>query len=849
MTRQVTDGLYIDLEYFTPEEYYVYVAEAQAALGTAFTADISAEAGAIKDAAVSMSVAVSQTTVASRIVDAQAPLGTAFTSTMTVDALRITEVTMIVNTQMTTDAVANRSTAITLDTLAALDAQNDRIRDTDFEGADAVFDITATASATLGTSAVLSANVSQTTVAGTIKSTTASAASSFAIQAQGNRVTRPGTNPTTVNNLEISTAQARFGVGSAREVTASTQGSVNFTGIEFKDTNWTIDQWLYVTSGGGGQSDDILFNVTSPTASTTLRIERRSATGDDITMRVTYETANAGVVTSVSSSQFFIGYDQWQHYRFVYENGQLSVYVGGVRRLNTSFTIRNLTASRTARFEIGNDKTGRVYLDECRVYSGAVNPATDSSITVPTQAFVNDTNTLLLYHFDTDFLDDNIEVFRTGSAALQSQASLTAQGTVILGTAVAINSELTQTAQATVIRELDPAGYDAEFNLDIDYTRIIPADITMDVIATQLTAAGRVGNILVDIQSQSQFTASAEIIADGQITAPCEFTQVIDSDRIRDTDFEGADAVFSLSVDADVIRETALSVSSAFAQTTVNDRIRDTDFDGADAVFTQTITANAVLGLEAGLDSAFDQTVDYTRIREFSTEFDSTATQLTAAAKVGNTLVLCESQFALAVTGEVSTGAVIQANSDFALTATGGLVKSAETALSTAAALTAQPEVVIVSEALLDSAFTLSAQAQEISDFIVFETATSSLAVTASVIRAISVVANTTATQTTETQRIREFTANLPTIASQLTLGSEQSSAQAQLTARFTLTVAVAIINIDPDLTYVIPREIRSHSIAEELREDIVIPELRSYTVIKELRQATVANTDETYII
>ena len=34
MTRQATDQLYIDLEYFTPEEYYVYIAEAQASANT-----------------------------------------------------------------------------------------------------------------------------------------------------------------------------------------------------------------------------------------------------------------------------------------------------------------------------------------------------------------------------------------------------------------------------------------------------------------------------------------------------------------------------------------------------------------------------------------------------------------------------------------------------------------------------------------------------------------------------------------------------------------------------------------------------------------------------------------------
>ena len=98
MTRQVTDQLYIDLEYFTPEEYYVYIAEASASLSAAFTqtaqgfktvetvlsafsnAALTAEPQVIKSTTVSLSSAFTLEASASGFENAEAAL----TSTATI---------------------------------------------------------------------------------------------------------------------------------------------------------------------------------------------------------------------------------------------------------------------------------------------------------------------------------------------------------------------------------------------------------------------------------------------------------------------------------------------------------------------------------------------------------------------------------------------------------------------------------------------------------------------------------------------------------------------------------------------------------------------------------------------
>jgi hypothetical protein len=95
------------------------------------------------------------------------------------------------------------------------------------------------------------------------------------------------------------------------------------------------------------------------------------------------------------------------------------------------------------------------------------------------------------------------------------------------------------------------------------------------------------------------------------------------------------------------------------------DRTADTDFDGADAAFSQTTSAQRIRTTSAQLNSTATQTADGTRIKQFSTEFASIASQLTAAAKVGNTLVNMPVSATLTVSGDVSTGAVIAVSSAF----------------------------------------------------------------------------------------------------------------------------------------------------------------------------------------
>lgn len=68
MTRQATDQLYVDLGYFTPEEYFTYQANAAAAITS--EASMSASAGVIKSNSAQLQVSTSVTAVISNILGA-----------------------------------------------------------------------------------------------------------------------------------------------------------------------------------------------------------------------------------------------------------------------------------------------------------------------------------------------------------------------------------------------------------------------------------------------------------------------------------------------------------------------------------------------------------------------------------------------------------------------------------------------------------------------------------------------------------------------------------------------------------------------------------------------------------
>jgi hypothetical protein len=181
MTRQVTDNLYIELDYFTPEEYYTYEAVAASALSTEFnivcdaeivdtggvtveasgswlsTATVSAIATVGKQTSVSLISQSEVSTLITRILNASAEFTSAFAPSLTVEALKNSFAVLDCPTTLTAAPEVNRSITQTLDTIASLNAMAEK-----FSGITLSIDSNTSLSATVSKLHIASADLNST---------------------------------------------------------------------------------------------------------------------------------------------------------------------------------------------------------------------------------------------------------------------------------------------------------------------------------------------------------------------------------------------------------------------------------------------------------------------------------------------------------------------------------------------------------------------------------------------------------------------------------------------------------------------------------------------------------------
>lgn len=106
----------------------------------------------------------------------------------------------------------------------------------------------------------------------------------------------------------------------------------------------------------------------------------------------------------------------WHHIAFVREGTGVATYIDGSRDYNSTSSARPTATTGDCRigngkvFESGGFNSGDLcfdgYIDEVRISNIA--RYTGSSYTVPTSAFVNDANTCLLMHMETDPPEDDV---------------------------------------------------------------------------------------------------------------------------------------------------------------------------------------------------------------------------------------------------------------------------------------------------------------------------------------------------------------------------------------------------------------------------------------------------------
>lgn len=945
MTRQVTDNLYIDLGYFTPEEYYTYEANAVANISSQATFVCTADGGAVKDFDVAMSVSASQTTAAVKTVNAVVPFGSAFNSVMVIDALRITEVTLISQAFFVTDFNRNRAVDVTLSNIITQSLQAARTRSTastlnaavtqtaqpqttkDFSASfSASFSQTTGATSTKPFTVQANTAFTQTTIGGRLQTTTLAVNSTFT-QAViyrtfviGSPVTFRGVGrPIIDDNIKKFGAGSLFLNGSSYLYSPDQATRFNIPDTDTSvDGEFTIEVWFYPTQQPTSQEYFIVGQWQGNSSSTqSWKVELTAGLNVVWTMRI----ATSTVVTLSGSSNNCVTLNAWNHVAIVRNRNSstsatTAIWVNGANQ-STGTTRNPMWTGASGEMRIGysgesNSTYFRGYIDafNFRIGNNRYNPAS-GTITLPTSEYTTiNTTDKILVNFNENYLDSSTQNFVTFTAQLN---------TVATQTTVALKAVLNSAQLNTVFTQTTIGGNIKQFVANLP------------TIASQLSAGGKVGDVLVNMPVTVTQNTQAIKTTENISTQNTEFTQTADFARFREGDFAGADAVITITAPAiktavfdstqnteftqttsiDRTRATLVNLNSAFTQTVDADLIVESglvDFYNestltidADAVrnanilmetlavkltvagyigdvivnmntaatmtvdadstsgavvslnaeFTASATALRIKPLAATINSnsnlavnadivtvgastqqaAFTQSTDIERIRGFILPANSQFTQTAQAVKTTTNTIVTHSEFTQSVDGDkVATGLSLEPVISN-LTASAVVVRSAQSQQNSQATLSAQGEVGNIGEASLTSAFTLTATPAKTAQFIVFEPVTAQVAAQGIVIRNTSSQQSVIVTATTSANRLRSSLVSMTAFYSQLTVGSEVNSAQAQLTNAFTMTVDAKLIVLDPELTYRVPKETRSYKIVEELRSYKIIKELRTHEI------------------
>lgn len=835
MTRQVTDNLYIDLEYFTPEEYYTYEALAEAVFDTAATFVCLTTAGSIKEFDAAFTVSATQDVTATRIKEFDANFTGVFSPVMMVIAIRNLGSSMNVVATMSTDVERNRAVDITLDSIANLAAQSARTRETT-AGFDATSNLNADFLVVQLAQAALSSTFTQTT----------NANSFYTFRTPKNLVISDnGSGGIGVTNPVINTTNKKYGAGSVYFAGNSDTGTGYktvcllptgdqrfFTTSTVSNGAWTIEGWFRFDSMGtftaGNSSDHVPvmanghWSTDLGTGAQTLGsgfVIFKQANANTLTLNYKNGTSLlSGTIGSFSANTFYhiaVQLDSSDNFT-VYFNGNRVYNAAGINNFTDSgFYLGNndtwgpvtLSGSNYVKVNRGRNNPS-MYVDDLRVTVGSA-IYSGTTYTPPTAALpVQGYNTLGKYPFDENFNDYVGQVLFTSS--LISTASLTATGIVpkTLEAAAALSSTVSLTATIGLLN---------------NFTAELP------VIATQLSAVGRVGQALVACDVVANLSASAEVTKGIDAAFVSEFTQTAIVSNIKQFDID-LTTTATVSVDAVSGKLAEANLDSTVSLTASAERSRDIDSDLSAAV---TLSAQITVNLEAqsALISTVTLTSDASRTRPFEAALPVIATQLSAVGKVGDTLAAFDVTASLSASVIAGKIVIADLSSTVTLSADANRTRDLDSAVSSDSNLIVSGVVVKEVNCNVSITFTQTAAGTAIKRAESVQSSAFTLFTTLSGLQQSQAALSAQASQSTSAVATRSGQANLPVIASQLTAATETNSFTANLSSTFTLQCQTIEIRIDPDLTYKIPRESRSYMIIEELRVEKIIPELRSYII------------------
>lgn len=844
MTRATTDGLFVELGYFDPEDYFVYVAEAESTASAEFAVVCDATeipGGVVVEFAAALSAATAVTIAVTKIIQAAAEFSAAFTPTLTAEAFKNYTAVLDVAFDLESTAVKTVDPGGLLEFFADLNNAADRFRDNS-SAISAEFavgnnngiggigtNVILESAASLESVAALSCDGVSVTIVDFIVDLTANVgltADAIEYVRKSNLPASSGARPWATNYIsqDLSTEDApvfdsntkKFGSHSFRFRQNDSVNSADNSYVKYYSSNSVASFPNTVLTGETYQLDfwarglgQLVRAENTSNARNQFRI-----TASSTSLLVQYW--NGSNYSSISSTWANDGV--WRYITLKAESKVLKLYVDGTLRATSSVNYDNTDANQLI---FGDDDqiassitTGFAFIDEFRVLKGPIATVTDelgysfsaTSITVPTQESRSTASTQILLHFNNTYADD-LYGDQFGSAALAS--AFTIATTV---------SELSEAA-ATL------TGVSA---LEINGGKLKEAEAAFEAVASQLTAAAKVGDFLIDASVAANFAITADLFK--EYAANFESSTSQSTVAVKNTNIvAGLTDQFTMVTENQGTISFIADLSSEF-QTSATGATNKPGAADLAAEFNQ--TADAFAGIEGGANAAseFTITIDNSRTRDNSSAFEAVAAQLTAAAKTGDFLIDAAVAANLTAVGNVLTGNVIDIAADTAVTVTAIKITDVISAISSASEFAIDAVVGVVAEGNFESTVNLAIDADAIKRAVVAASLTATLAAAANVTARANSSMAATASVVAAPGRTRPGSGAISSAAQLNINAGKRVSATANLPAVSAVLAVGREVRLDV-YVYRIPEETRTATIAREIREYEIRQETRTHSI------------------
>jgi hypothetical protein len=714
MTRQATDQLYIDLEYFTPEEYYVYVAEVSANTASAFNLSADVEvvepSGEIVEATGAFTAEFAQTTLSGKLLDVELQFEALFTPIIAAEGIKNSFA--VLDTTATLEATTSKFTGYESlqEFFAALNAQAARTRTTDSaQSAEFSADILAASTKEFNSSLAVSFDLTaQAQVVNFVDYAADLASQSNITASYITYKLRPRPNP---YNRPNNTLQLRTIVSFSRVEKAVTNSYF------FDNSNLTFNNlqgdysWIFGNDEGGH-----LF----------ASLPNLNIGGGDFHFSFFYFRNHGDVINTVNerfiarlgsaaSSIQTLGST-----RLEWRNDD-PVVITLVRTGSTTLPTIRLRVFNTFTIEGGTFNSGRITVQKVgNVVTLFVNGSNRGSITLtsglgsvnqiefqPHQdarpAIIddailkldttsntngiqtNDDFTAFHYLFEQDLLDNfDTTITHIGESSLVSVSNLTAS----------VGGLFT----ASSVQETS-----ASLNADID--KVIVADANLTASFAQTAEVLKLQGFDIDLSSNTVLNADVIKLVDAAVSLNSNFNQVVDYTRIRDAVIQ-TESIATKLVAIARIGQGLITLESSFNQTAQATLL----VDGAATLaadFTQDAVAQNLRGFDANLDSSFAQTADVDKLSGVAIVATSDFTLAVDVDKTTDYAAVLNTEFTQTTDSLKFAGNQIVLNTAFVQTTDSQRFRSADIILDAAADLVASATTDITGEAELVSTASL----------------------------------------------------------------------------------------------------------------------------------------------